>query len=91
MKGLRKIWAVVVMVATICVSPALFMGFADAKEPLPGDVGEPVTKVPVESGGVDWNEVMLWAAVGVLAVAVVAATLVTIRRYQHHHHIPHPA
>ena len=91
MKGLRKIWAVVVMVATVCVSPALFMGLAVAKEPLPGDVGEPVTSVPVESSGVDWNEVMLWAAVGVLALAVVAATVVTLRRYQHHHHIAHPA
>lgn len=91
MKGLRKIWAVVVMVATICMSPALLMGVADASEPLPGDSGEPVSTVPVESSGVDWNEVMLWAAVGVLALAVVAATLVTVRRYQHHHHIAHPA
>ena len=93
MKGFRKVRAVLTLIAVICVSPMLFMAPAGAREALPDGTGtSPADVAPTVDGGTSLGEVLLWVGVGVVAVALVAAAVLAVMRYQHHGpHVAHPA
>lgn len=93
MKGIRRVRAVLTLVVMICISPMLFMAPAGARDALPDGTGSsPVDIAPTVDSGTDLGEILLWVGVGVVAVALVAAAVLAVMRYQHHGpHVAHPA
>ena len=93
MKGFRRVRAVLTLVAVFCISPMLFMAPAGARDALPEGTGSsPADIAPPVDSGTTFGDVLLWVGVGVPAVALVAAAVLAVTRYQHHGpHIAHPA
>jgi hypothetical protein len=93
MKGFRRVRAILTLVAMICISPMLFMSPAGARDALPDGTGSsPADIAPSVDSGTTLGEVLLWVGVGVVAIALVAAAVLAVVRYQHHGpHVAHPA
>jgi hypothetical protein len=93
MKGFRRVRAVLTLVAVFCISPMLFMAPAGARDALPEGTGSsPVDIAPSVDSGMTLGDVLLWVGAGVVAVALVAAAVPAVTRYQHHGpHVAHPA